>query len=107
MVGTRFRYCAEMIWSVSMLSRTTKTGPVKTDFVMAKVCGGAGEFSITFLPADCADFRRSKLNLHGTAQSAGKFPAVATIRKIPKLPDKLNGCAQNSICPCGCRRSDC
>src|SRR6185503_711721 len=45
MVGTRFKYCAGMIWSVSILSRTTYTGPVKTDFVMPTEWSRAGEFS--------------------------------------------------------------
>src|SRR5260370_492707 len=37
MVGTRFRYSAGMIWSVSMLSRTTYTAPLNTDR-MRTVC---------------------------------------------------------------------
>src|SRR5213075_1556531 len=44
-VGTRFRYCAGIIWSVSMLSRTTKTGPLKTDCMGNKLKSGVPNFN--------------------------------------------------------------
>src|ERR1051326_8470756 len=49
MVGIRLRYCAGMIWSVSILSRTTYAGPLKTLCMQRNVHGNRRGLKERFL----------------------------------------------------------
>src|SRR5579864_1072189 len=67
-----------MIWSVSMLSRATYTGPVKTDFVMPSEWSRAGQFSsATISPIAKRELFRT---LFGAPTMNDTLPVVYLVR---------------------------
>src|ERR1043165_4685689 len=76
MVGTRFKYWAGMIWSVSMLSLTTYTGPVKTDCMLNSLATLAANARGMKPPLDLAH-----------APSIPILPAMLDIKLIRDQPD--------------------